>query len=93
VIDYSSAQLEMLRTFGIKVYFGDATRPDLLHAAGIAEAKLLVVAIDNEEQTTEVVRYVVKHYPDVHVARPGAQPAPCLQAVVGGLPRHHSRDL
>ncbi|WP_421852973.1 cation:proton antiporter [Oricola sp.] len=67
VIDYSSAQLEMLRKFDTKVYFGDATRPDLLHAAGIANAKLFVVAIDNADQITEVVRYAAKEYPDLHI--------------------------
>ena len=67
VIDYSSEQLEMLRTFGIKVYFGDATRPDLLHAAGIEQARLLVVAIDDREQITELVRYAVEHFPKLHV--------------------------
>ena len=67
VVDYSSAQLEMLRTFNFKVYYGDATRPDLLNAAGIADAKLLIVAIDNEEQVTELVRYAIKTYPDLHV--------------------------
>ena len=35
VLDYRSEQLEVLRAFGIKVFFGDAMRPDLLHAAGI----------------------------------------------------------
>jgi CPA2 family monovalent cation:H+ antiporter-2 len=67
VIDYSSAQLEMLRTFGLHVYYGDATRPDLLAAAGIDKARLLVVAINDKQQITELVRYVIKTYPDVHV--------------------------
>ena len=67
VIDYSSAQLEMLKTFGLHVYFGDATRPDLLSAAGIDRAKLLVIAIDDKAQITELARYVLKTYPHVHV--------------------------
>ena len=67
VIDYSSQQLENLRRFGVHAYFGDATRPDLLHAAGIAEAKILVIAIDGKEQITELTRYAVKTYPDLHV--------------------------
>ncbi|MEM9344840.1 MAG: cation:proton antiporter [Pseudomonadota bacterium] len=67
VIDYSSRQLDTMRVFGAKAYYGDATRPDLLHAAGIAEAKVFVVAIDGEEQINEVVRYVIKTYPNVHV--------------------------
>lgn len=67
VIDYSSKQLEMLRAFGSSAYFGDATRPDLLESAGIAEAKVLVVAIDDKEQITKLVKYAVQNYPDLHV--------------------------
>lgn len=68
VIDFNSKHLDILRTFGIKhAYFGDATRPDLLHAAGIAEAKLLIVSIDDKEQINELVKYAVANYPDLHV--------------------------
>ncbi|WP_353475090.1 monovalent cation:proton antiporter-2 (CPA2) family protein [Salipiger sp. H15] len=67
VIDYSAEQLEFLSAFGIRVYFGDATRPDLLDAAGIARARLLVIAIDDKERTTELVSYVTRTYPEVHV--------------------------
>lgn len=66
-IDFSSKQLDMLQKFGQRTYFGDATRPDLLHAAGIANAKLLIIAIDGKEQITELVRYTVHNYPDLHV--------------------------
>ena len=67
VVDYSSNQLKTLRAFGFRAYFGDATRPDLLHAAGIEQARMLIVAIDGREQITELVRYVVRNYPHVHV--------------------------
>ncbi len=67
VVDFSSSQLDMLRKFGVKAYFGDATRPDLLEAAGIREASHLVVAIDGKHQTTELVKYVCLNYPAVHV--------------------------
>ncbi len=67
VIDFSSAQLEMLKRFGAHAYYGDATRPDLLHAAGIADAKLFVIAIDGKDQITELVKYVHHHYPDLHI--------------------------
>ena len=67
VVDYSSEQLAMLRGFGLRVHFGDATRPDLLHAAGIENAKVLVIAIDNKEAVTNMTRYVCRTYPDVHV--------------------------
>jgi len=67
VVDFSSEQLDMLRTFGVKAYFGDATRPDLLEAAGIREAKQIVVAIDDKHQSTELVAYISRTYPDVHI--------------------------
>lgn len=67
VIDYSSKQLDMLEKFGVKAYFGDASRPDLLHAAGIDEAKLIVVAIDGREQITAMVHYIHTTHPNVHI--------------------------
>ncbi|MEM0947895.1 MAG: cation:proton antiporter [Pseudomonadota bacterium] len=67
VLDHSSSQLEMIRKFGFKVFFGDATRPDLLHAAGIEQARILIIAIDDRHQTTELVRYMVKTHPHVYV--------------------------
>lgn len=67
VIDYSSKQLDMLEKFGVKAYFGDASHPDLLHAAGIHQAKLIVIAIDNKEQITEMVHYIHTNHPNVHI--------------------------
>ena len=80
VIDYSASTLEMLRAYNVKVYYGDATRPDLLHAAGIEEADLMVIAIDNKEHITELTRYIVAHHPHVHV-------------IARAVDRHHVYDL
>ncbi|MFV0292721.1 MAG: cation:proton antiporter [Paracoccus sp. (in: a-proteobacteria)] len=67
VLDYSASQLEMLRGFGLRVFYGDATRPDLLHAAGIDQARLLVVAIDQRDEATEMVRHVHANHPHIHI--------------------------
>jgi CPA2 family monovalent cation:H+ antiporter-2 len=67
VIDFSAKQLEILKAFDVHAYYGDATRPDLLHSAGIDEAKLFIIAIDNREQITELAKYVNHHYPNLHV--------------------------
>ena len=61
VIDFSSKQLEMLKVFGMHAYYGDATRPDMLHAAGIDDAKLFVIAIDDREQITHLTKYLCDH--------------------------------
>lgn len=80
VIDFSSSNLEMLRAFNMKVYYGDATRPDLLHAAGIDSADILVIAIDDKEHITELVRYMTKTHPHVHL-------------IARAVDRHHVYDL
>ena len=67
VIDYNAQKLERLRTFGVRAYYGDATRPDLLNAAGIAKARVFVIAIDERDQITELVHYVTKTFPDLHI--------------------------
>ena len=67
VLDFSSDQLEILRRFDMEIYYGDATRPDLLHAAGIENAKMLVIAIDDKEHTTKLTEYIIKNHPHVHV--------------------------
>ncbi|ABD56265.1 cation:proton antiporter [Jannaschia sp. CCS1] len=67
VIDYNSRRLDIMAKFGVKNYFGDATRPDLLAAAGLAEASVLIVAIDDRDSITQIVDYAHKTYPNLHV--------------------------
>lgn len=67
VIDYDSEHIEQLKRFGVKSFFGDATRPDLLASAGISRAKLLIVALDEREQIDRLVRYAVTTFPQLHV--------------------------
>ncbi len=67
VIDYSARRLAIMERFGTKHYYGDASRPDLLHAAGIERAHMLIVAIDNREQINQIVSHVVHAHPHVHV--------------------------
>jgi CPA2 family monovalent cation:H+ antiporter-2 len=67
VVDYSSRQIDILARFGLHAYFGDATRPDLLAAAGVERAKLLIIAIDGKEQITKLAGYAVATYPHLHV--------------------------
>ncbi|MFA0714408.1 monovalent cation:proton antiporter-2 (CPA2) family protein [Vibrio splendidus] len=67
VLDHQANQVDLLRSINIKSYFGDATRHDLLHTAGIEEAAMLVVAIDNQDSSVELVKYVKHNYPKVKV--------------------------
>lgn len=65
VIEHDPNQIELIRRFGLKAYYGDIARPDVLQAAGIAKARLLIIAIDEVETALAVTRYVKKHYPHV----------------------------
>ncbi len=67
ILDNDSDRVDLLRKMGFKVYYGDATRYDLLESAGAHEAKLLVSAIDSPETNLEVVETVKKHFPNLEV--------------------------
>jgi monovalent cation:proton antiporter-2 (CPA2) family protein len=62
VVDRDPNQIELVRRFGSKAYYGDATRLDLLEAAGARKAKLLVVAVDGPENAMQIVRTARKHF-------------------------------
>ncbi|WP_159650597.1 monovalent cation:proton antiporter-2 (CPA2) family protein [Vibrio atypicus] len=67
VLDHQADQVDMVRQINTKAYFGDATRPELLHTAGIEEAKMIVIAIDNRESSVELTKYVKHTYPHVTI--------------------------
>jgi len=67
VLDHDSGRVDMLRKMGFEVYYGDATRTDLLESAGIEEADLLICALDNPDATIQLVKTVKEKYPDVEL--------------------------
>jgi monovalent cation:proton antiporter-2 (CPA2) family protein len=62
VVDHDPNQIDLVRRFGSKAYYGDATRLDLLVAAGARKAKLLVVAVDNPESALQIVKTARRHF-------------------------------
>ncbi len=67
VIDHHIDQIDQMRRYGVKGYFGDPTRPELMHAAGLHEAAVLVVAIDDKKAAVKLVRNARKARPDLHI--------------------------
>ncbi len=67
VLDSNLETVQLMRTFGFKGYFGDPTRPDILHAAGLADAKVLVVALDGKKEAVTLVKYARAQRPDLHI--------------------------
>jgi len=67
VLDHEAKQIDMQRTLGIKGYYGDATRTDLLHIAGIEDATLCIVAIDDRERAITLVSQLKQRYPHLRI--------------------------
>ncbi|WP_353093420.1 glutathione-regulated potassium-efflux system protein KefC, partial [Methylibium sp.] len=67
VLEHDAEQIEVLRRFGFTVYYGDATRLDLLRTAGAATARVLVIAIDDVTQSLKVADLAKEHFPNLQV--------------------------
>lgn len=67
VIDHNLETIKTMRTFGFKGFYGDPTRPELLHAAGLRTTKVLVVALDDPEAAVRLVGYARRERPDLHI--------------------------
>ncbi|WP_315548843.1 monovalent cation:proton antiporter-2 (CPA2) family protein [Lautropia mirabilis] len=67
VIDHNAATVAGYKRFGVETYFGDASRQELLLIAGLAEARLLVVAIDNHEQAMQITEFARKTNPGIKI--------------------------
>ena len=80
ILDHSPSQIEMLRRFGSKVFYGDAANRDLLAATGANEAQLLVIAVDEADKILEIASIAKKHFPQ-------------LKIVVRAVDRRHAYEL
>ena len=67
VLEHDAEQVEAVRRFGWQVYYGDATRLDLLRSAGADAARLFVLAIDDVEQSVAVAKLVREHFPHLGI--------------------------
>jgi glutathione-regulated potassium-efflux system ancillary protein KefC len=67
VLDDDPDHVEQSRKFGFRVFYGDATRLDLLHAAGAGSAHFLVIALDDDEATTRLARVARTHFPKLRI--------------------------
>lgn len=67
VLDIDSDNVDLLRRMGFKVYYGDASRHDLLDIAGAGKAKLIIIAISDPEKRLEMIETVKKHFPNLRM--------------------------
>ncbi len=66
-LEINPTQIDFVRRFGSKIFYGDAARLDLLHAAGASKARLLVVAVDDAEAALKIVRQARHQFPQLRI--------------------------
>ncbi|MFQ3382182.1 glutathione-regulated potassium-efflux system protein [Escherichia coli] len=67
MLDHDPDHIETLRKFGMKVFYGDATRMDLLESAGAAKAEVLINAIDDPQTNLQLTEMVKEHFPHLQI--------------------------
>jgi voltage-gated potassium channel Kch len=67
VLEFDSDHVEVLRRLGLKVFYGDASRDDLLRAAGMDKAKLIILAIDDHKKILEMIETIRRHAPHLTI--------------------------
>ena len=67
MLDHDLDTIRTMRRFGFKGFYGDPTRPELLHAAGLRDAKVLVVAVDDRDAAVRLTRFARSQRPDLHI--------------------------
>ncbi|MFT5465131.1 MAG: Kef-type K+ transport system membrane component KefB, partial [Verrucomicrobiales bacterium] len=85
VLEYDSDHVEMLRKLGLKVFYGDASRPDLLHAAGADKAKLFILAVEGDDKSIEIVHAIHKHFPNLEILARASSRAHAYELIGAGV--------
>ena len=67
VLDHDPDHIETLRKFGMKVFYGDATRVDLLESAGAGKAEVLINAIDDPKANLQLTELAKEHFPHLQI--------------------------
>jgi Trk K+ transport system NAD-binding subunit len=67
VLETDPDKIEILRKLGLKVFYGDASRLDLMHSAGAEGASLLIITIDDEQKIIQILENIKKHFPKLRV--------------------------
>ncbi len=68
LIDDDPAQIELMKKFGVKVFYGDGARLDILRAAGVAQAELVVISVAGRDRISEIAQLVRTNFPNVKIA-------------------------
>lgn len=87
VLELDSDKVDLLRKLGLKVFYGDASRRDLLHAAGAEKAKVMVLAIEDQNKMREAIHTVKKEFPHLSLFARAADRTQAYELLDAGV--HH----
>ena len=93
VLDNDAEQVETLRKFGLESFYGDAGRLDLLRTAGIENARLFILAIDNEQKSLEIVDMLKKQYPALPILARAASRQHAYELIRRGISQVYRETL
>lgn len=93
VLEIDSDKVELLRKLGLKVFYGDASRYDLLHAAGADEAKLLILAINNTEKMLDIINTVKRRFPHLKILARAADRTEAYELLHAGVTHVYLESL
>jgi CPA2 family monovalent cation:H+ antiporter-2 len=93
ILDNDSDRVELLRKMGFKVFYGDATRLDLLESAGAAKACLLISAIDDPERNLQLAEIVHKHFPKLQLFMRAKNRYDAYELIDKGITRIYRESL
>lgn len=92
-LDLDPDNVDLLRKLGMNVFYGDASRKDLLHAAGASEAHLLIVAVDEPEKTKDIIKTAKKHFPNLEIMARSQSIINSYELVEMGIDHHYLEFL
>ncbi|HHC29081.1 MAG TPA: potassium transporter, partial [Rhodobacterales bacterium] len=92
LLDHNLKRVQFMRRLGVKTFLGDPTRPDLLRAAGLAEAQVLVIAINNPEGAVKIVEIAKRLNPDIRIVVRAKDRAHTYELLHAGA-KHVVREL
>ena len=91
VNDHNPDQIERLRKFGFKTYYGDVLRSDVLHSAGADQAKLIILAMDDADTTNQAVKRIQQDFPELTIVARAVDRVHAMQLVDLGV-KHITRE-
>lgn len=85
LIDDDPTQIELVKRFGIKVFFGDASRLEVLRAAGAGETELIIISVPGAPRVLEITKLLQIHFPNAKIAARATDRAHALDLISAGV--------